>query len=347
MKKKIGIWLSIVLIAAVAVIATWGMLSQFRPTAGSDSSDFYATSVEVSSPPAPPPELQEGQYLLVCGAETQTITVAKNIMRFSQTQFSYDSPQDNSAYESREDRWLLSVSPDETSKNYRITMEQLESSIQYEGRHSIDIVPAQPIEFFFVLDSSGNVSWEDDKQLDNTEPLSYQAYCLLQHALSSVICPHLNQPQNIAPFFEIGDGTSTSTAQYTPSYQGNQTEINIQYSQQLDTQHVNNAMRSMENAKIDPFFYHLFLSTSNGLLLNHCQDSDIQAEASGSVWISQEDPFVSTTELDHSREGYLTIPWNDPDSTYVQRLDFSSDSHYRIDVTKVEESTDVSVSRTR
>ena len=103
----------------------------------------------------------------------------------------------------------------------------------------------------------------------------------------------------------------------------------------------------MENAKIDPFFYHLFLSTSNGLLLNHCQDSDIQAEASGSVWISQEDPFVSTTELDHSREGYLTIPWNDPDSTYVQRLDFSSDSHYRIDVTKVEESTDVSVSRTR
>lgn len=154
-------------------------------------------------------------------------------------------------------------------------------------------------------------------------------------------------------FFEFGNDTPDLTAQYTPAFQNNELVVDIQYAQQMNAQYANNILYSegtpqIANAKIDPFFYQLSIYSPDELCLDQCQDSDIQAQASGSMSIyDDENPLISTTELDYSREGYLIFPWNDPDSTYTQRVDFSSQTHHRIDVTKVEDdSSDLSSSRT-
>ncbi len=352
MRKKICILLSVILVASIGIVAVCNLLSRPNQATGSALPAAEATSIEVSSSPAPRPELQEGQYLLVHGAQTNSVTVSKNIMRFSPSAFSYDSPQDYSSHEISEKRWLISIYSQGEGNNYRITMEQLESSIELQEGNPMEIVPSQPIEFTFLLNSNGVLSREDEGQMEEFKPVSFQAYCLLQHALSGVTHANENQSWTISPFFEAGNDASTFTAQYTPTFQNNQMEVNIQYSQQLDAQYINNAMSSVgnsriESAQIDPFFYRLALNSSDGLLLGHCQDSDVHAQASGSISINPENSFVSTTELEYSREGHLIFPWNDPDSTYTQRLDFSSQTHHRIDVTKVEEDfSDLSTSKT-
>ncbi len=199
MKKKIWILLPALLVVTAAAIAAWCLSPRPQASIGLESSDYYATSVEISSPPAPP-KLQEGQYLLVHEAETESITVSKNMVHFSLSAFSYTSPHDQSSHETRSNRWILSISSQETENGYRISMKQTETSTRFEDRHPVEIVPTDPAEFTFLLNNNV-LSWEDDKLMEETKPVSSQAYFLLQHVLSGAIYSQGDQSWSISPFF--------------------------------------------------------------------------------------------------------------------------------------------------
>nr|WP_317414050.1 hypothetical protein [uncultured Solibaculum sp.] len=332
MKKKIGIWLSIVLIAAVVVIATWGMLSQFRPTAGSDSSDFYATSAEVSSLPAPPPELQEGQYLLRHRAEIHTVTVSKDIWWQDQSNFSYTSLSDNRVDDTIEDLWHISVIPLKNTDAYRISIRQEEGTMQHEGGHAMSIMPASFVDFSFLLDSDGNLTWDNEE----TGGTASHAYILLDHALSGAIPSREEHAWETFPFFEVWDDASELHAQYSPSFQGNQLQFNIQYSQPFSEQYI---ISSNKSSQVNPILSEMFPGVLSELFYGNCQEANVQATASGTMTVDEKDALLSSTELTYSRDGYLIIPREQGNS--FQRLDLSTQAEHSIEVTKIEKSSDM------